>query len=157
VILLEQNSQPVSARALGLFAAKARRALRLSGEVNVRITSNEELLELNRRFRRKDKPTDVLSFPSGVPGLAGDIAISAEIAASNAADLGHSMETELKVLILHGLLHLAGYDHETDNGDMQARETKLRRQLKLPTGLIERANSDGQRRTAGATHARTLR
>ncbi len=157
VIFLGQSTEAVSTRALSLFAAKARRALRLSGEVNVRITSNRELLELNRRFRRKEKPTDVLSFPSAVRGLAGDIAISAEIAASNAADLGHSMETELKVLILHGMLHLAGYDHETDNGDMQARETKLRRQFKLPTGLIERVNSGGQRRPAATGSARTLR
>ena len=146
VIVLEHKTQAVSARALSLFAAKARRALGLSGDVNVRITSNRELRELNRRFRRKDKPTDVLSFPSAMPELAGDIAISFDIAAANAADIGHSTETELKVLILHGLLHLAGYDHETDNGEMQARETKLRQQLGLPTGLIERTHSNGQRR-----------
>ena len=72
---------------------------------------------------------------------AGDIAISAEIAEQNAAELGHSTETELRILILHGLLHLAGYDHEADNGEMRVRETKLRQQLKLPTGLIERAHA----------------
>ena len=76
-----------------------------------------------------------------MPKLAGDIAISADIAAANAAEIGHSPETELKILILHGLLHLAGYDHETDNGDMQARETELRQQLGLPSGLIERTHS----------------
>ena len=64
--------------------------------------------ELNRRFRRKNDPTDVLSFPSGMPKLAGDIAISAEIAAANADQLGHSLETELKILILHGLLTSGG-------------------------------------------------
>src|SRR5271166_195762 len=148
VIVLEHKTQAVSVRALSLFAAKARRALGLDGGVNVRITSNRELQELNRRFRQKDKPTDVLSFPSDMPKVAGDIAISADIAAANAADLGHSTETEVKILILHGLLHLAGYDHEADNGDMQARETQLRQQLGLPTGLIERAHSNGQRRTA---------
>jgi len=148
VIVLEYKTQELSRRALSLFAAKAERALGLSGEVNVRITSNRELQELNRRFRRKDKPTDVLSFPSAMPKLAGDIAISAEIAEANATEIGHSTETEVKILILHGLLHLAGYDHEADNGDMQARETELRQQLKLPTGLIERAHSNGQRRTA---------
>jgi probable rRNA maturation factor len=146
VIVLEYKIQDVSARALSLFAAKAQRALGLKGEVNVRITSSRELQELNRRFRRKDKPTDVLSFPSDMPKLAGDIAISAEIAALNATEIGHATETEVKILILHGLLHLAGYDHETDNGDMQVRETELRQQLKLPTGLIERAHSSGQRR-----------
>ncbi|HME32508.1 MAG TPA: rRNA maturation RNase YbeY [Terriglobales bacterium] len=131
---------------MSLFAARAQRTLGLGGEVNVRITSNRELQKLNRRFRRKDKPTDVLSFPSAMPKLAGDIAISADIAAANAADIGHSTEIELKILILHGLLHLAGYDHETDAGDMQARETKLRQQLGLPTGLIERTNSTVRQR-----------
>lgn len=96
--------------------------------------------DLNRRYRHKNKPTDVLSFPSGVPGVAGDIAISLEIADANAAEIGHSLATEVKVLILHGLLHLAGYDHETDTGEMLAREALLRRRLKLPVGLIERAN-----------------
>ena len=86
VIVLEQQQPGSERRALSLFAAKARRALGLRGEVNVRITSSRELRELNRRFRRKDKPTDVLSFPSAMPKLAGDIAISAEIAAANAAD-----------------------------------------------------------------------
>ena len=146
VVLLEHNNPGVRARALSLFAARAQRALRLSGEVNVRIASNRELQALNRRFRKKDKPTDVLSFPSAMPKLAGDIAISADIAAANAAAIGHSTEIELKILILHGLLHLAGYDHETDNGAMQARETQLRQQLGLPTGLIERTNYSGQQR-----------
>jgi probable rRNA maturation factor len=147
VIVLEHKNQAVSVRALSLFAAKARRALGLYGEVNVRIASDRELQQLNRRFRRKNKPTDVLSFPSDMPKLAGDIAISADIATSNAADMGHSKQTELKILILHGLLHLAGYDHETDSGDMEVRETELRRQLGLPTGLIERAHSKRHQRT----------
>ena len=83
---------------------------------------------MNRRFRHKDEATDVLTFElrSTQANTAGDLAISAEIAAANAAELGHSTETELKILILHGLLHLAGYDHETDRGEMQAREAELR-------------------------------
>ena len=157
VIVLEHKTLAVNVRALTLFAAKAQRALALSGEVNVRITSNRELQKLNRRFRRKNKPTDVLSFPSAWPKVDGDIAISADIAAANAADIGHPTETELKVLILHGLLHLAGYDHETDNGEMQARETELRQQLKLPTGLIERAHSNGQRRAGKPSQSSTPR
>lgn len=140
MIILEHEDEDIRERALALFAGKARRAVRLRGEVNIRITSSHEMRELNRRFGKKNKPTDVLSFPSGLPKWAGDIAISAEIATANAAQLGHSTETELKVLILHGLLHLAGYDHETDHGEMQAREAKLRQQLKLPVGLIERAH-----------------
>ena len=93
---------------------------------------------LNRRFRRKNKPTDVLSFPSATPGVAGDIAISLEIAAENAVELGHPLATEVKILILHGMLHLAGYDHEIDDGEMHKREAALRQKLKLPVGLIER-------------------
>ena len=151
MIFLEQKTQSVSARALSLFTGKAQRALGIRGEVNIRVTSNSELQKLNRRFRSKNKPTDVLSFPSAMPELAGDIAISADIAAANAADLGHSTEMELKVLILHGLLHLAGYDHDKDNGDMQARETELRQHLKLPAGLIERASPRSDRRASAVS------
>ena len=125
-------------RALALFAGRARRALGLRGEVCVLVTSNREVRELNRRYRRRHKATDVLSFPSPQPRVAGDIAISAEIAAVNAATLGHSVETELKILILHGMLHLAGYDHENDRGEMATREAALRHSFKLPLGLIER-------------------
>ncbi|MFZ0311399.1 MAG: rRNA maturation RNase YbeY [Candidatus Korobacteraceae bacterium] len=138
MVILEHDEEGIRERSLTLFAARAQRAVKLRGEVNIRITSSREMRELNRRFRSKNQPTDVLSFPSGIPKLAGDIAISAEIAAANAAGLGHSTETELKVLILHGLLHLAGYDHEADDGEMGAREGKLREALKLPIGLIER-------------------
>ncbi len=145
VIILEQKNNEVRQRALALFAAKSRRAVGLRGEVTIRITSSAEMQELNRRFRKKSKSTDVLSFPSGVPELAGDIAISAEIAAASAAELGHSTETELKILILHGLLHLAGYDHEADAGEMQSREASLRRELGLPVGLIERAQGTADR------------
>ena len=147
MIILEHETEGTSARALSLFAAKAQRAVGLRGEVNIRIASSRELQELNRRFRGKNRPTDVLSFPSETPKLAGDIAISAEIAAANAAEMGHSPQTELKVLILHGLLHLAGYDHETDDGEMRTRETTLRRKLGLPVGLIERAHASLRKRT----------
>jgi probable rRNA maturation factor len=142
VIILEHENEDFRARSQSLFASRARRVVGLHGEVNVRVTSSREMRELNRRFRKKSKPTDVLSFPSGIPEMAGDIAISGEIAAANATALGHSTETELKVLILHGLLHLAGFDHETDNGEMRAQENKLRQQLKLPVGLIERAHAE---------------
>jgi len=134
---IERRSGKISQRELSLFAAKARRAIGLGGELSVRITSSRELQELNRRFRRKNKPTDVLSFPS-MAGAGGDIAISQDIAASNAVALGHSLTTELKILILHGLLHLAGFDHESDKGEMTARESQLRQELGLPFGLIER-------------------
>lgn len=138
---LGRKSKTTSARALSLFATKAQRALGLSGEVNIYITSSREMQDLNRRYRRKNEPTDVLSFPSGVPGVGGDIAISLEIAAANAAEIGHTLATEVKVLILHGLLHLAGFDHEKDGGEMLARETAMRREFGLPVGLIERTQA----------------
>lgn len=136
---IERTSEKLSRRELTLFTTKARRAIGLEGELSVRITSARQMQELNRRFRQKNKPTDVLSFPSGL-GSGGDIAIAREIAASNATVLGHSITTEVKILILHGLLHLAGYDHESDNGEMTARESELRQKLGLPFGLIERTH-----------------
>ena len=122
MIILEHEDNGIRERALALFTARARRAVGVRGELSVRITSNAEMRDMNRRFRQKNKPTDVLSFPSEMPKLAGDIAISVEIATANANQLGHSVETELKILILHGLLHLAGYDHETDDGEMRKLE-----------------------------------
>ena len=103
------------------------------------ITGNREIQKLNKTFRKKDMPTDVISFPSDADGVAGDIAISADIARANGDKLGHGTLTELKVLILHGMLHLAGMDHEKDNGQMARREQRLRRRLGLPSGLIERS------------------
>jgi probable rRNA maturation factor len=151
---LDRPTEETSARALSRFATKAQRALGLSGEVNIYVTSSREMQELNRRYRRKNKPTDVLSFPSRVPGVAGDVAISLEIAAANAAEIGHSLATEVKVLILHGLLHLAGYDHEKDKGEMLAREITMRQDLKLPVGLIERTESAAERAAELARRSR---
>jgi probable rRNA maturation factor len=127
------------------FVLRARRAIHLRGLVNVLVTNSSELRALNRRFLRADKTTDVLSFPSlelergKAARVAGDIAISADIARENAACLGHSIGDEVKILSLHGILHLAGFDHERDRGEMARKESRLRRQLKLETGLIERA------------------
>jgi probable rRNA maturation factor len=148
---LDRSSKETSARALSRFATEVQNALGLDGEVNIYVTSSVEMQDLNRRYRRKNKPTDVLSFPSGVPGVVGDIAISLEIADANAVELGHSLATEVKILILHGLLHLAGYDHEADKGEMRARESALRDELKLPVGLIERTHA------AAANAAETAR
>ena len=140
-------SNQTSAATLSRFATQAQRVLSLRGEVNICITSSNEMQALNRRFRGKNKATDVLSFPSQISGVAGDIAISLEIAARNAAALGHSLATEVKILILHGMLHLAGYDHEIDDGEMQAREASLRQRFKLPIGLIERTQRPPARTT----------
>lgn len=143
-------SKSTSAETLSRFATRVQRALGIQGDVNVRITSNREMRALNRRFRKKNKPTDVLTFPSVVPDIAGDIAISLEIAAGNADQLGHSLDTEVKILILHGMLHLAGYDHEIDDGEMHAKESDLRGELNLPVGLIQRSQKQtGIRKNRG--------
>ncbi len=140
LVIVHSKVQGVSARALGQFAARAQRAAGVRGEVDVLVTSSAELRRLNRRFRGKNAATDVLSFPSA-DGTAGDIAIAAEVGVRNALRLGHSAAHELKILILHGLLHLAGYDHETDGGKMARKEARLRRALGLPVALIERTGN----------------
>ena len=137
----EPLPKPTSAQSLSRFASRVQRELGIEGEVSICVTSSREMQALNRRFRKKNKPTDVLTFTSASEGTAGDIAISLEIAAANAASLGHPLATEVKILILHGMLHLAGYDHEIDDGEMQAREAELRLKFKLPVGLIERAHT----------------
>jgi probable rRNA maturation factor len=135
------STSSVSAAQLQRFARRAQKLAEVQGEVDILIATNKRLRELNRRFRRKDKPTDVLSFPRP---SGGDIAISAQIARDNAQRFGHSLASELKILVLHGMLHLAGYDHESDNGRMARVESRLRSQLKLPASLIDRAHSGGK-------------
>jgi probable rRNA maturation factor len=141
VVIFQKRVADLTELALDRFVARARQATGVKGKVNVLVTSSTEMKSLNRRFRKKDKPTDVLSFPAE-PGaqknLAGEIAISAEIATKNARALGHSPAEEVKILALHGILHLRGYDHECDNGQMARREKQLRAKLHLPLGLIER-------------------
>jgi probable rRNA maturation factor len=140
LLIARKKLSGITEEALSRYALRARRAVGLEGSVEVLLTGNDEMRELNRRFRRKNKPTDVLSFPAADPnGTAGDIAISVDIAADNAERLGHSLAVEIKILMLHGMLHLAGYDHEHDNGEMARKEHKLRAELKLPDGLIARA------------------
>jgi len=138
VVMVEKRIRGVSAAALARFAGRAQRAAGLRGRVSILVTGSAELRRLNRRYRRADQPTDVLSFPARGNGMAGDIAISAEVAAASARRLGHSAAAEVKILILHGLLHLAGLDHERDRGQMSRREEKLRRRLGLPGSLIGR-------------------
>ena len=135
---LKLRSRTYSAGEIQRFARQAQKLAKVPGEVDILISGNKRLQELNRRFRRKNKPTDVLSFPRPA---GGDIAISADIARQNATLYGHSLAEELKVLILHGMLHLAGHDHESDNGRMARVEARLRTQLKLPASLIDRAHS----------------
>ena len=126
------------------FLARAQAAVGLVGEVHVLLSNDAAFRRLNRLFRGKDKATDVLSFPAAENaggGMAGDLAISLEHAARQAAEFEHTTAEEVRILLLHGMLHLAGEDHETDDGQMAAREAKLRAELKLPTGLIERVHA----------------
>jgi probable rRNA maturation factor len=151
VIVERRKTKELSFLALTRFANRAQRAAGLRGEVNILLTGDAEMHRLNLQFRRADKPTDVLSFPpadeagsrapAALPASTpadGDIAISVAAARSQAAALGHSLLTEVKVLILHGMLHLAGHDHERDRGQMRRLEQKLRAELHLAAGLIER-------------------
>ena len=153
-MILRKRVAGLSELALSRFVARASRAAKLQGAVNVMVTSSHELRALNRRFRKKDKTTDVLSFPPMFDGqgFAGDIAISADIAAHNAKQLGHAPAAEIKILALHGVLHLAGHDHETDSGEMARVEQRLRQGLGLPAGLIERNG-----RPAGGKNVRGTR
>jgi probable rRNA maturation factor len=131
-----------AARTLAHFLSQAQAAVRLRGEVTVLLTTDAAIRKLNRRFRGQNKATDVLSFPAegiGAEAIAGDLAISVPTALQQAVEQNHSLSTEIKVLILHGLLHLAGHDHEADEGKMARRERLLRTRLGLPHGLIERA------------------
>jgi probable rRNA maturation factor len=148
LVIVKKAVAGTSEAALTRFASRAKIAVRLRGDVAVLVTGNREIQKLNKEFRKKNKPTDVISFPSEVNGVAGDIAISAEIAQANARKLGHDAAAELKILILHGMLHLAGFDHEVDAGEMARKEARLRKQFRLPVGLIERATED--RPKAGA-------
>jgi probable rRNA maturation factor len=141
LVILKKRVPGLRDETLARFALRARRAAGLPGLVDILLTSSDELRQLNRRFRKKDKPTDVLSFPLGEANtsFAGDLAISVDIAARNARLLGHSAADEIKILILHGVLHLAGHDHESDRGEMAREEARLRKLLGLPVGLIERS------------------
>lgn len=139
----------LSKPALSRFTNSARRAINLTGEVDILLTTDAELQRLNHFFRHKNKPTDVLSFPAPAEIAAhhaGDLAISLETASRQAAAFGHPLSDELRILILHGLLHLSGMDHETDHGEMAAREAELRTHLRLPITLIERAHKSAPRK-----------
>jgi probable rRNA maturation factor len=149
---VDKDQKIPSPRTLARFLTLARTAVRLRGEVTVQLTTDTAIRKLNRQFRGKNKATDVLSFPAegiGAEGYAGDLAISVPTALRQAIAQGHSLSTEIKVLMLHGLLHLAGYDHEADEGQMARRERLLRGKLKLPQGLIERV--EAQRKPAART------
>jgi probable rRNA maturation factor len=131
-LLFHHSSRRVRRTPLRDFLVEiVRRAARGRG-ITCLITTDAELRRLNRQFRGKDYATDVLSFPPD------EMAISLDRAAAQAKELGHSLDDELRILMLHGLLHLCGMDHETDAGQMRRAETRWRKQFGLPVGLIER-------------------
>jgi probable rRNA maturation factor len=135
------TNRNLSISGLSRFLDRARAAIELRGQVDVLLTSDSNIRQLNKSFRGKNKPTDVLSFPAPrefAKKHAGDLAISLDTAAHQATAYGHTLSAEVKILLLHGLLHLSGEDHETDNGEMATREASFRRVLRLPTTLIER-------------------
>ena len=136
--------EPLSVEVIGRAPGLARWLLsvaprRARGALAIAIVSDARVRALNRRYRRKDRATDVLSFPADAPGVLGDVVIASGVAARQARRAGHSLGTELRVLALHGLLHLLGYDHERDDGQMARLERRLRHRGGLREGLIERA------------------
>jgi len=109
-------------------------------DIELILTTDEEIKELNKEYRNKDKATDVLSFPlENIPGMPlGSIVISVDTAKRGAEEFGHSIENEIKLLFIHGLLHLLGYDHEVDNGEMREKEKEIIEKFNLPKSLIIR-------------------
>jgi probable rRNA maturation factor len=149
VVVTDGRGRDVAAGGLGRWLAAIAPAS-ARGEVAIALVSDRRIEDLNRTYRRKNKPTDVLSFPaeSGertAESALGDIAIATGVARRQARAAGHSYEIELRVLALHGLLHLLGYDHDdpADEGRMARAEARLRRKGGLTASLIERS---GQRR-----------
>ena len=127
-----QRKTKIDTKAWEAFAARAADAIGRSGSsATIAFVSDKTIRQLNRQFRGVDKATDVLSFPADEVDKSnlGDIAISVETAGAQAKENGLSLDEEFAQLILHGLLHLCGYDHETDNGEMNRLELRLRKKL----------------------------
>jgi probable rRNA maturation factor len=138
--LLYRTSHTGRREELRQFLAVLTRRVTRGRPISCLIAEDAEIRRLNRQYRGKNHATDVLSFPAaGRNGFAGDIAISIDRARVQAAEMGHSLADELRILMLHGALHLAGMDHETDSGEMARAERSWRKRLGLPDGLIERA------------------
>ncbi len=141
VSLATPDAKTTTTRGLGAWLQGAAPAS-AKGDVSIAVVSDRRMRALNRQFRGKDTATDVLSFPAthmpGVSTFLGDIVIAVGVATRQAREAGHPVSTELKILALHGLLHLLGYDHDTDDGKMARAEARLRKKAGLREGLIER-------------------
>jgi len=131
-VVNRQRRLKLNTEAWSNFAALALDAIGKSeSSATIAFVSDKRIRELNRQFRSVDKATDVLSFPAEEKLNLGDIAVSVDTAAVQAKENGLPFDREIAQLILHGLLHLCGYDHETDNGEMNRLELKLRRKLNI--------------------------
>ena len=150
IVIFDSDSRPAVGRrvtqtAVRDFAATLQKRVAKGRTFACLITGDAALRRFNRLYRLKDYVTDVLSFPSepGVPGAdptkLGELAISADRALYQAREHGHSLGDELRILMLHGVLHLIGLDHESDQGEMARAELRWRKTLALPKSLIERA------------------
>jgi len=139
LITYRRKPATLDAESLQSFAEVLRDRVARGREFHCRITNDAELRSLNAQFLGKNYATDVLSFPNqNTEAGMGDIAISIQRARAQAREWRHSTEDEIRILILHGLLHLLGMDHESDSGRMKRTETVWRKKLGLPVGLIER-------------------
>lgn len=142
LVLFRRAPRGLRRGSLNAFARTLREEVAGGRPFQCLVTDDGELRRLNAQFLGRDYPTDVLSFPEAQPSdRLGDIAISGERAAEQAAEHGHETEQEVRILMLHGLLHLLGLDHEKDRGRMRRVETSWRKKLGLPAGLIERVRS----------------
>ena len=146
-LVFRHPARRVRRRPLRAFLGDLEKRIARGAAIVCLVTDDRELRSLNRQFRGKDAATDVLSFPApeteprlSGSGLFGDLAISLDRARAQAAEQGHSLDDELRILMLHGALHLAGLDHERDRGEMARAETRWRKRLGLPVGLIERTS-----------------
>jgi metalloprotein, YbeY/UPF0054 family len=129
-VVNRQRRLQIDTETWATFAQKALTAIGKGGSsATIAFVSDKRIQQLNRQFRNIDKATDVLSFPADESDNLGDVAVSVETAARQAKENGLSFNDEIAQLILHGLLHLSGYDHETDNGEMNRLELKMRRKL----------------------------
>jgi probable rRNA maturation factor len=145
VEVTDANGRRLKSQALGRWMEKHAPA-KARGRVVVAVVTDATMRRFNRQFRGLDYATDVLSFPSIAPGSLGEMAIAAGVCRRQAREAGHPETTEMRILALHGLLHLMGYDHETDAGEMRRAEERLRKRAGLPPGLIVRVSAGTSRR-----------
>ena len=138
LITFRRKPATLDRTSLDAFAEVLRDRVARRRDFHCLITNDAELQALNTQFRGKDYPTDVLSFPLDGQTFLGDIAISMQRARAQAREWQHAPEDEIRILMLHGVLHLLGMDHETDSGEMKRTEIRWRRKLGLPVSLIER-------------------